>query len=121
MRAVEYRLEARKLTTEMNSRLVLFTKKEEMIRCMRQREKETVRVGDVNIGGGGFGSNSKICVPACHNRVVRVKRHARPPREIRAAIARNMGAGSKIAGRRSATRRRTWLRLKETRRTSQPS
>ncbi|OAE32160.1 hypothetical protein AXG93_2912s1500 [Marchantia polymorpha subsp. ruderalis] len=46
LRAVEYRLEARKLTTEMNSRLVLFTKKEEMIRCMRQREKETAAKGN---------------------------------------------------------------------------
>lgn len=52
LRAVEQRHEARRLTAEMDSRLLLSTKEEEMIRRMRRQEKETVR------GGGGFGSSS---------------------------------------------------------------
>ncbi|BBN06301.1 hypothetical protein Mp_3g19970 [Marchantia polymorpha subsp. ruderalis] len=58
LRAVEQRHEARRLTAEMDSRLLLSTKEEEMIRRMRRREKKTVRGGGGNTSGGGFGSNS---------------------------------------------------------------
>ncbi|BBN11229.1 hypothetical protein Mp_5g10180 [Marchantia polymorpha subsp. ruderalis] len=57
LRAVEQRHEARRLTADMDSRLLLSTKEEEMIRRMRRREKETVRGDGGNTSGGGFGSN----------------------------------------------------------------
>lgn len=60
LRAVEQRLEARKLTAELGSRLLLSTKEEEMITQLRRQEKEGVRRGNGKFGGGNFpggGSN----------------------------------------------------------------
>lgn len=57
LRAVEQRHKARRLTAEMDSGLLLSIKEKEMILRMQRREKEIVRGGGNNIGGGGFGSS----------------------------------------------------------------
>lgn len=58
LRAVEQRHEARKLSAELGSRLLLSTKEEEIITRLRRQEKEAVRCGGSNSGGSNSGGSS---------------------------------------------------------------
>ncbi|KAH7845363.1 hypothetical protein Vadar_001167 [Vaccinium darrowii] len=58
LRAVEQRHEARKLSAELGSRLLLSTKEEEIITRLRRQEKEAVRCGGSNSGGNNSGGSS---------------------------------------------------------------